>query len=177
MNLDKQWEKALDNTEIKRQKIQKLYTFRPTEIPYVILSASSINKGDTVVREGKISVDKPVVILPDNSPKLEGFDFQPDMNTNSDDINSFLFMRGIKLPSLNYNNDIYSLDIMEKSLKEAKKYHLNLLERKEDTSTGLIIGPEDCWQFSLVIYVAALIEKSAGSDIQNILRRFKNRYN
>ncbi len=175
MNLEKQWEKAIKNTEIKRQKLQNLNTFKVTELPYLLLGESKVNIGDSVIRKGKISIDKPILVLPDHFPQFKGFDFKKELEINEDTMRSFLLMRGIRFPSLKYNNELYSLDVIEKSLKDAIKHYLELLKRKEDIKTGLIVGPEDCWQFSLLIYVATLVTKSVGSDIKNIIDKFRNK--
>ena len=40
-------------------------------------------------------------------------------------------------------------------------------------ATGLFIGPEDCWQFSVLIFVCSQILKSAEGDIQKLLDQYK----
>lgn len=174
MDLEKKWEKAVKNTKLKRQRLASLNTFKITNIHYILIGESALNTGDCVVRKGKISVDRPMLVMPEYFPQFEGFNLQKDMEIDQDLLRSFLLMRGIRFPSLKYNNELYSLDIMEKSLEETIKFYLNLMERKEDIKTGLIVGPEDCWQLSLIIYVATLASKSVNSDIQNIIDRIKD---
>ena len=69
------WEKALKKTEIIRPRIQSMMTFSETSMPYILLSESSINMGDTVVRKGEVVVERPTLILPPNIPQFEGFEF------------------------------------------------------------------------------------------------------
>jgi len=177
MDLEKEWEKALNNTKIKRQRLESLNTFKSTDIHYLLLAKSEVDISDSVIRKGKISVDRPLIVLPRSYPQFEGFDFKKDFEVDNDTIRSFLLMRGIRFPSLKYNNELYSLDVTENTLEEAIKKNLQLLERKEDIKTGLIVGPNDCWQLSLLIYVATLITKSADSDIKNIIDRLKEEEN
>jgi hypothetical protein len=40
---------------------------------------------------------------------------------------------------------------------------------------GLIIGSEDAWQFSILIYVDILMTKSASNDITKLLDDFKKK--
>ena len=75
MDIQELWERALKNTEIIRPRVQELHTFSSTQLPYVFLSESSINAGDTVVRKGEVLVEKPSLILPADSPQFEGFSF------------------------------------------------------------------------------------------------------
>jgi len=175
MDLEEKWEKAVNNTKVERERLESLHTFKSTDIHYFLLGKSQVNTGDSVVRKGKISIDKPMLILPKYFPQFDGFDFKHDLETDSDTIRSFLLMRGIRFPSLKYNNELYSLDVVEKPLKDAMKHYLRLLEKKEDIKTGLIVGPEDCWQFSLLIYVATIITKSVDSDIRNIIEKLKHK--
>jgi hypothetical protein len=173
MELEKLWQKALKKTEIHRARLHNLYTFRPTDLPYVLLTESKVNPGDTVVRKGKIKVDKPLIVLPEYHPLFEGFDFAEDLKVDDDLVRAFLLLRGLNLPSLKYKNRTYSLDVYEDTLKKALGHYKNDLQRKEDTYLGLVVGPDDAWQFSLLIYVAAMVSKSAASDISKYLRRLK----
>ncbi|NQT22919.1 MAG: hypothetical protein HQ579_05710 [Candidatus Omnitrophica bacterium] len=172
MNIQEMWEKALHKTEIVRPSIQGLKTFRETNMPYVFLGESSVNQGDTVIRKGMLVVEKPSILLPPNSPQFEGFEFEKDMKVGKDMLTNFLFVRGIRFPSFKYNNMTSVLDIYEGSLKKAIKHYSNILEREENTDTGLMVGPEDCWQFSVLIFICSQVIKSAPNDIKRMLEEF-----
>ncbi|OQX53288.1 MAG: hypothetical protein B5M48_03630 [Candidatus Omnitrophica bacterium 4484_213] len=175
MDIEEKWEKALSKTEILRSRLRELLTFQPTDLPYIFLGESAINVGDTVVRRGKVIIDKPLLILPPHYPQFEGFNFQKDLESNEERIRTFLLLRGLSFPSLKYTNEISSLEIQEGGLdKVSKKFNL-VLEREEDVQTGLILGPEDCWQFSVIIYTGSLMLKSASGDIKRILEKFRKR--
>jgi hypothetical protein len=163
------WEKALKKTEIIRPRVKPLLTFATTEMPYIFLAESSLNIGDTVVRKGKIYAEKPAIILPENLPYFEGFNFEEDLDASESAVMNFLFVRGIRFPSYKYNNKVVSLDIFEGRLKQAEDKYRGRLQRKEDVHTGLIIGPEDVWQFSILIYISTMVARSADRDIRNML--------
>ena len=74
MDIEKTWEKALKNTEIIRPRVKPLNTFKITHLPYIFLAESSVNVGDCVVRMGEALVEKPAIMLPPDSPQLDGFD-------------------------------------------------------------------------------------------------------
>ena len=78
MDLEQKWEKALAQTEIVRFKISYLSTFETTTIPYIFLAESTVNLGDTIVRRGRILLHKPEIILPEDMPQFEGFEFETD---------------------------------------------------------------------------------------------------
>ena len=173
MNIYQAWEKALRNTEIIRSRIQGLMTFQDTRVPYILLSESSVNIGDTVVRRGDVVLERPSLILPPNTPQFQGFEIGKDFGDQEDQFLNFLLVRGIVLPSLKYNNRAASLDIFEGRLSAAIKHHEESLQRAEDLATGLIAGPEDCWQMSLLIFSCAQAAKNASTDIKKLLDEYK----
>ena len=168
MNINDSWDKALKETRIIRTRISSLETFKATEVPYVLLSSSFINEGDTVVRKGIVTLDRPALLLPNHIPQLEGFDFEEN-NMDEDSMINFLLVRGISMPSLKYDNKTSSLDVFEGKIEKAISHYGNLLERQENMKTGLLVGPEDIWPVSLLIFICAQIVKNSPSDIKRLL--------
>lgn len=173
MGIQDSWEKAIKHTKIIRQRPKELLTFAATDVPYIFLAESLVNIGDTVVRKGEVIVEKPAIILPHNLPQFEGFDFEEDLHYGQDMILNFLLVRGVTFPSLKYNNKTHSLDVYDGHLEKAIQYYSDRLQREEDVHRGLVIGPDDCWQFSVLIFIATQIVKSADGDIKRLLERFK----
>ena len=77
------------------------------------------------------------------------------------------------MPSFRYNNRTDSLEIYEGKLSTAIKYYQDLLQQKEDVHTGLLSGPEDCWQFSVLIFICSQIMRNADVDIKKLLDEHK----
>ncbi len=175
MNIQEAWEKALKSTEIIRPRVQPLHTFEATHIPYLLLSESSVNTGDTVVRKGEIIVEKPSLVLPFNLPYFEGFDFEEEMDINQDILTSFFLVRGVSFPSMRYNNKTDSIDVHEGGLSKAIEHFSAKLEREENVHTGLIAGAEDVWQFSVLIFTGGQIIKAADGDMKKLFDDFKRR--
>lgn len=175
MNIQDYWEKALRFTEIIRPRIQPLQTFAETVIPYIFLAESVVNPSDTAVRKGEVLVERPSIILPSYSPQLEGFEFDQFSTLEQDMVMSFFLVRGIRFPSLKYHNRTETLDVFEGRLQAAIDLYSRQLQRDENTATGLLIGPEDCWQFSVLIFVASQISSSRDGDIRKLLDDFKKK--
>ncbi len=173
MDFENFWNKALSETQIIRTRVQGLFTFTETHVPYIFLCESSVNEGDTLVRKGEVLVERPALILPPNHPKFEGFDFTEQEKEAA--LVDFLLVRGVSLPSLRYNNKTHSLDIFEDKLKTAIGHYKELLLGQEDVHTGLIVGPEDCWQYSLLIFICTQIARNADTDIRKLLEKFKKK--
>lgn len=173
MDIHDSWDKALKGTEIVRPRVQPLQTFEATHIPYVFLAESAVNHGDTVVRRGEVAVDKPSIILPPHLPQFEGFEFEKKFSGVEDYLTTFLLVRGIRFPSMKYENKIASLDVREERLSKAVEFFSRELQRQENVTTGLVIGPEDCWQFSVLIFICSQIVRSADGDIRRLFDRFR----
>ena len=174
MDIHESWEKALKHTEIVRPRVQPLQTFEATQIPYIFLAESLADQGNTVVRKGNVVVDKPSIILPPDLPQFEGFEFEKQFSGVADYLTTFLMVRGIRFPSLKYENKIASLEAREEKLARAVDFFLQGLQLQENVSTGLVIGPEDCWQFSILIFICGQIVRSADGDVRKIFERYKN---
>lgn len=175
MNFEEYWKRALANTEVIRSRVHSLSSYSDTRVPYIFLAESSINEGDTVVRKGEVVVQKPSLILPPNLPQLEGFEFKEGEAFDDSNFINFLLVRGISLPSLRYNNRTHSLDVFEDRLSKAITHYNTELQRTENVFTGLIAGPEDCWQFSVLIFICSQILKNANTDIQRLLEQYKKK--
>ena len=175
MEFHEAWARALKETEIIRSRVLALPTYDDAHVPYVFLSPSTLNQGDTVVRRGKILVQRPALMLPPNIPQLEGFDFEKAEGETDHSILSFLLVRGITLPSLKYNNQTYSLDIYEGDVRKAVSFFANQLEREEDVQTGLLTGSEDSWQFSILIFICSQIARNTEVDLRRLMDDYRRR--
>lgn len=175
MDIQQRWDKARKGTEIIRLRMQDLATFDATAVPYVFLAESSLNQGDTVVRKGQVIIQKPAIFLPQFSPQFEGFDFEQDLKLSDEAIATFLLVRGIQFPSLKYHHQLSSLDVMEQSLQKSIGQFRERLTVAEDITTGLVMGPEDAWQFSVLLLVGALVIRSASGDVRRLLDDWQRR--
>ena len=172
MDIEKTWERALKHTEVIRPRVKLLDTLKTSHLPYIFLAESSVNLGDCVVRQGEISVEKPSLFLPPGSAQLDGFDFRDDSRKQHEMITNFFLVRGIEFPSFKYNNKTYSLDVFEGRLSLAIDKYTQEMQKEENVTCGLIIGPEDCWHFSVFIFICMQILRSADNDIKSFMDRW-----
>jgi hypothetical protein len=115
-----------------------------------------------------------MIVLPEDLPQFEGFDLEEDVDIGPGSLQMFFLMRGIRFPSLKYNNTIDNLELEEGSLSKTVDKYKRSLEKVENVRTALILGPEDCWQFSILLYMASLVGRSVRTDISNLLDRFRD---
>ena len=175
MDIYDAWTKALKQTVILRSRVQSLKTFEDTILPYIFLAESTVNEGDTVARTGEVVVERPALILPPHTPQFEGFDFESLNSFDQSSVVNFLLIRGIQIPSMHYNNKTSSLTVVEGNLNRTIPAYLNQMQQKENVAAGLLTGPEDCWQFSVLVYVASQIARNAERDIQKLLEEFRKK--
>ncbi len=175
MNMPELWDRARKQTEILRMRLQDLATFDATIVPYVFLAESSLNQGDTVVRRGNIVIQRPAIVLPDFTPQFQGFEFEKDFHVGEDAVATFLLLRGVHFPSLKYRHQISSLDLYEGQLARAIEHFQDQLTRAEDIKTGLVVGPEEAWQFSVLLLVGALVVRSSEGDLRRIIDAWRKR--
>jgi hypothetical protein len=175
MSIEDLWDEALKFTEIVRLPIKRLLTFGSTQFEYIFLAPSLVNKGDTVIRRGKMDVDKPALILPQGGPNFTGFNSSEDSGIQDDALRSFFYLRGISFPSFTYTNESYELDIMEGSLAKAEKQCIDHVRAEEKISTGIVIGKDTSWQFSLLLMGCSMIDAHIDSDLREILKRIRKK--
>lgn len=173
MDLEELWGRAVKQTEILQMRLHDLSTFDTTAVPYIFLAESSLNAGDTVVRKGQVLIERPSILLPEFSPQFEGFEFDSALHLTEDALTTFLLVRGVRFPSLKYRHQFSSLDLMERSLRQASEHFKSQLTMAEDVKTGLVVGPEDTWQFSVLVLVGALVIRSAHGDVRRIFEQWR----
>lgn len=169
MDMQDAWEKATKETEIIRCRRRVLSASRTEVLSYVFLSESEVNLGDTLVRKGKVVVHQPSIMLPKHCPLFQGFDFEKDYGVNNEIVKTFLLVRGVSMPSFEFTNEMAGMDIYEGSLDSATNRFVDEFERREDIDTSLICGPGDCYHFSILVFVAAMVGRSASSDLEKLV--------
>jgi len=175
MEIQELWDRARKRTEILRLRLQDLATFEATVVPYIFLAESSVNQGDTVVRKGQVVIERPAIVLPRFSPQFDGFDFETTLHLSDEALATFLLVRGVQFPSLKYRHQLSSLDLIEGSLHQSIRQWTDQLAAAEDVKTGLVIGPEEAWQFSILLLVGVLVVRSAEGDLRRILDEWRKR--
>ncbi len=175
MSLEQLWNEALKETEIVRLPVKRLHTFGSSLFEYIFLSPSVVNQGDTVVRKGKIDIDRPALVLANNSASFEGFDSDNSSEIRDDKLTSFFYMRGIRFPSFSYKNEPYEIDVYEGSVARAEKMYSDKIRTNEKIATGIVVGKDSSWQFSVILLGCHMIDTHVDSDLKKILDHIKKK--
>ena len=166
-SFDNRWARASEQTRLHRTRKHDLYTFGATRLPYIFLAESAINTGDTVIRRGEISTDKPAIILGHgDAPQFEGF-----QDSNNDERDQILFARAFRFSGLNVQNQGMQMDIVARETAALCDELMEELDSNRDSRTAIIEGPEDLWGLSLIFYAAKMTSRSAPGNMRDIMER------
>jgi hypothetical protein len=171
MNSHEAFEAAIETTQVIKKRQHSLFTFGITRLPYYFIASSEIDPHDTVIREGKVNVEKPSIYIPGYNPQFEGFEFEDDVPVDEDELKYILLTRRIVLPSLHYIHSEKNLNVERISVDEKINKLCNQLDRRSDTITGVIRGKDKFFPFPLLIYVGEMILRSTGSNLIDIFEK------
>jgi hypothetical protein len=162
------WEK----TEIFREYARMLYTFGDTELPYVFLAQHPNFEDRTVVRKGLMSVKKPHILLPGSQQGPEfGEGFAEDEALPED---AAYLIRGLRLPYSKVTNRPAVKEEMEYGeVDQIAEQFDRRLEKARDRETGLLKGPAQAMEVSLMRYSLGLIIKSAPDNVEQFFEHLR----
>jgi hypothetical protein len=166
-NFEERWARATDKTHLHRTRKHDLYTFGATRLPYIFLAESAINVGDTIVRRGEISTEKPAIFLGGSqSPRFEGF-----QDSEEDQKDQLLFARAFRFPGLNVQNQHMQMELVAREASALCDELMSELDDQRDSRTAVIEGPEDLWGLSLIFYAAQMTSRSAPGNMREMMER------
>lgn len=173
MEDERDWINAIERTWIARFPKQLLSTFGATNLNYFVVTEPAYrdlqpSKHEGVVRKGKVTAQKPLVVTPNYALKLEGF---------SDD--AYDYMRhmaseyGSNSPGIlyQYKNEAERMDILSGEAREiARRIGNDLDQRKEDLSV-VIVGVDELWDVALMKFIYEFTSTSLEGNIRELQSR------
>ena len=167
MDKNKEFEEALKKTKVLRSVRQNLYTFSPTDIDYY-LTTELIKDTLVEVREGKIVVEKPLVINPFAfaHEQFEGFD------ENQFDYLRMLFQKyGLRSLEYIYKNKTKTVNLISGHLNSIVDKINKEIDRKEKKRATIIKGIPKMWTVSLMKCTLEMIAKSFPGNVNELEER------
>ena len=154
------------NTEILKVAERTLFTFGDTGLPYLFLARSLTKDTDTVVREGEVTVKRPLVIKPHpDHPIFEGF------GEHEEELGMFLIQRLAYIPPYKYTHGSKKIYVSSESIGTIIGKLRRRLEREDNRLTALIRGTADMWEVSVMRYAAEMMIKSLPSNLTELKER------
>ncbi len=169
MDLNEKIKYIIDNTETLVLPKKHLSASRPTTINYFIIAPPFYKKfeggrgeDETVVREGKITWQKPKLITPSYMLRLEGFNDETKealkiLAEQDRDIAMLLY-------SLRFVKSAEKMNIIPKPMAEVGQKISEDIKKENNPYSGLIKGVDEFWDISLFKFIQELILDSANKS-------------
>lgn len=169
---------AIDNTEVLRLPRQELATFGTTCVNYYLLTEpvyteivhTAVKKDETIIREGKVSAERPRIVTPSYLIHLEGFGENARRY-----LESVIREYGPHAPGLfyNYKNEPKpeALSIVSEPLPVVAGTLNEKIDKEGDRLAAIIKGIDELWDVSLLKFIKELTEGSLRSNIFELSRR------
>jgi len=166
MNDEEKIKFALENTEILKSPKKLLSTYESTTVHYYMLTVPFYlefeGKGpdsETIIREGRITWQKPRLITPGYILRMEGFSEEAKK--------AFSILAGyhadiaMMLYRLRFVKDYERMDIVSTQLNEVARKIDDEIEKKQDPFCAVIRGVDEFWDVSLSRFIYELAVNSA----------------
>ena len=163
---------AVQQTEVLRLPSQSLATFGTTNVNYYLLTkpvyADLVNEEETVLREGKVSAERPRIVTPSYLTKLEGF---------GENARRYLELvireHGPHALGLlySYKNESKAFTIVSDRLEVVAGRLSDKIDNEGDRFAAIIKGVDELWDVSLLKFINELTESSLRSNIAELAGR------
>lgn len=166
---DEQIRYAIQHTAVLRFPSQSLATFGTTNVNYYLLTrpvyAEMVDKEETVIREGRVSAERPKIITPSYLTRLEGF---------GENARKYLEVvmseYGPHAPGLlySYKNEPKGLSIVSDGLGVVAGRLNEQIDREANRLAAIIQGVDELWDVSLLKFIRELTEGSLRSNLAEL---------
>lgn len=157
---------AVVQTRVLRLPRQTLATFGTTVINYYLLTEpiySEMVKGEeTVIREGRVSSERPRVVTPYYLTKLEGFGESAKRY-----LDMIIQQYGLHMPGLyyNYKNEHKDMLIVSDNIDVVIGRLNEKIDKDKDNLAAIIKGVDDLWDVSLLKFISEMTQGSLKSNV------------
>ncbi len=176
MNMEEKIKQVIENTEVIKPPEKLLASFDSTTIHYYMLTVPMYLEfegkspgTETIIREGRITWQKPKVITPSYMLRVEGFSGEARKAFEmlaEEDADLAMILYGLRL-----SRDFEKMDIVSNSLSSVAKNISNDIEKKKDPYSAIIKGVDEFWDVSLSKFIQEIVNKSAYySQLPDLLR-------
>ena len=172
---DKRIQHAVRHTEVLRAPKQSLYTFGTTNIYYYLVTepaypelTENSNVTETVVREGKVTAERPRIVTPYYLSRLAGFSsearryFEESLDKYGSNAGGLFYT---------YNNEPKELTIVSDNLLSVVEKLNADIDKRGDPLTAIIKGENELWDVSLMKFIFEITSSSIGDNVGQMRRR------
>jgi len=164
---------AVKHTEILRLPRQTISTFGMTNIYYYLLTEPAYSElvkdvTETVIREGRVIAERPMVVTPYYLSQLEGF--SPEARKYFD---MLIKIQGANAPGLfyAYKNEPKELTIVSDSLLSVVSKLNAEIDKRGDPLASIIKGEDELWDVSLMKFIYEMTRSSLQDNLAQMRTR------
>ncbi len=165
---------TIEHTEVLRSPQQTLATFGVTNIYYYLVTeplyVELLDKkpNETVIREGRVSAERPMVVTPSYLINLEGFSQEAKRY-----FRLMMEEQGPYAPGLlyRYRNEPKGMTIVSEDLRSVVSKLNEKIDKEKDPLSTIIKGVDELWDVSLIKFIHELTENSLKSNITELKLR------
>ena len=165
MEKDDKIKYALEHTELIRAPQQKLSTFGSSVIDYYVVTELVGNL--SVVRDGKVIVERPKIVTPAYLVNVEGFSEQARryvaMMARERPYESGIFYR--------YKNEPRGMNVVSEPIRQVISKLSSQIEEQNNPLSTIIRGVEELWDVSLLMFIYELTTQSVRTNMAEFNRR------
>jgi len=170
---DERIKHAVKHTEILRPPRQTISTFGMTNIYYYLLTEPAYSElvkdvTETVIREGRVIAERPMVVTPYYLSQLEGF--SPEARKYFD---MLIKIQGANAPGLfyAYKNEPKELTIVSDSLLSVVSKLNAEIDKRGDPLASIIKGEDELWDVSLMKFIYEMTRSSLQDNLAQMRTR------
>lgn len=177
MELNEKIKQAIDDTEVILDPAELISSHSSTTVKYFMLTVPMYlqfegrsKDSETIIREGKITWQKPKLLTPSYMLRVEGFSEDARRALEmlaSEDSDLAMLLYKLKLAK-----DSEKMDIVSESFNTVLDRIINDINKREEKHTAIIKGVDEFWDVSLSKFTQELMTKSAYlSQLPDMLER------
>jgi hypothetical protein len=165
MEKDDRIKYALEHTQLIRGPQQTLATFGSSVVDYYVVTELVGNI--SVVRDGKVTAERPRIVTPAYLVNVEGFSDQArryiSMMARDHPHDSGIFYR--------YKNEPKGMNVVSEPIGQVINKLSSQIEAEHNPLGTIIRGVEELWDVSLLMFIYELTTKSVRTNVTEFNRR------
>jgi hypothetical protein len=165
MDLNEKIRKVLKDTEVLLDPEELISSYHSTTVRYYLLAVPMYLRfegrsedSETIVREGKITWQKPKLLTPYYMLRVEGFSEEAKRAFEmlaSEDSDLAMILYKLRLAK-----NTEKIDIVSESFENVLKKIINDIQKRKDKNTAIIKGVDEFWDVSLSKFTQELMARS-----------------
>jgi len=166
MGLEEKIRKAMEETSVILDPKELISSYSSTTVRYYMLTVpmyldfeGRANDSETIIREGKITWQKPKLLTPSYMLRVEGFSDEARKAFEmiaSEDNDLAMILYKLKLAK-----DAEKMDIVSESLNTVLNKIIDDINKRGEKHTAIVKGVDEFWDVSLSKFAQELMTKSA----------------